>query len=379
MPAQTSPKLPALILDAHADTPQRFADEGWQFTDPLGDGHLNLAAARAGGLSGEFFAIWPEPVAWRGRYAHRTLSLIDAVLEQVRRAPEALALCRTAGEIVAAQASGRFAMMMGIEGGHAIEGSLALLRTYFDLGVRYMTLTWANSNEWADSSSDLGDPAVPHHGGLTGFGRDVVREMNRLGMMVDVSHVSDATFADVIEVSSAPVLASHSSARALTASPRNLTDEQMRAIAERGGAVMVNFYPAFIDEGWREAWNAATPERQLQQEALRQEFALRGEPVPHGLSNAIDRHLAARLPRPPLDALIAHILHALRIAGSEHVGLGSDFDGIAALPKGIDSAADLPRIADALAANGVSREVIDKILGGTLLRVLRAVELAASR
>ncbi len=371
-------RSPLLLLDAHADTPQRFTDEGWHLTDPLQGGHLNLAAARQGGLAGEFFAIWPEPRQWRGRYAKRALSLIEAVHEQVRRTPDQLALCRSADDILAAHTSGRFAVLLGLEGGHAIENSLDRLRQYFALGVRYMTLTWSNSNEWADSSGDLDDPAVQHHGGLTGFGREVVREMNRLGMMIDVSHVSDATFADVLAVSSAPVLASHSSARALTASPRNLTDAMIRAIAASGGAVMVNFYPAFIDDRWRSAWNTLAPERDLEHARLQQACKERGLPVTHALANAIDKSFAARIPRPSLSALIDHIDHICRIAGHAHVGLGSDFDGICALPEGLNSAADLPKIAEALAHRGYTEQQLRGVLGSNLLRVMRLVEQAAS-
>ncbi len=366
-----------LILDTHADTAQRFADEHWSFTDDLGDGHLNLLSARAANLAGEFFAIWPEPTQWRGRFAHRTLQLIDSVLEQVRRAPDHLRLCTSAADISAANAEGRFAVMMGIEGGHAIENSLALLRTYFQLGVRYMTLTWANSNEWAESSGNLGHPDLPSHHGLTSFGKDVVREMNRLGMMVDVSHVSDQTLADVLATSAAPVIASHSSARALTAAPRNLTDDQIHAIASAGGAVMINFYPAFIDENWRTAWNALTPERHAAQSLLEAEYLAKGQPVPYRLSNGIDRAFAARLPRPPLCSLIDHIDHVATIAGVDHVGIGTDFDGISALPEKIDSAADLPKVSSALIARGYSDQELNKILGGNLLRVLRKVEVAA--
>ena len=188
----------ALVIDCHADTPQRFVDEAWNFSDALGPGHLNLETARRGNLAAEFFAIWPEPAAWKGRSAHRALSLIDGVLEQVRRHPSDLALCTSPADILDARAAGKVAVLMGIEGGHAIESSLALLRSYYRLGVRYMTLTWANSNDWADSSGDLDDANVPHHNGLTAFGHDVIAEMNRLGMMIDISHASDKTLADVL-------------------------------------------------------------------------------------------------------------------------------------------------------------------------------------
>jgi len=364
------------FIDTHADTTQRFADEQWNFTDDLGGGHLNLATARAAGLSGEFFAIWAEPRQWRGRYAYRTLELIDSILEQVRRAPDHLRLCVSADDILSAHREHKFAVLMGIEGGHSIENSLALLRLYHRLGVRYMTLTWANSNDWADSSSDLHDPAAPHNNGLSVFGKEVIREMNRLGMIIDVSHVSDQTLDDVLATSTAPVIASHSSARALTVAPRNLTDDQLRAIASSGGAVMTNFYPAFIDERWRAAWNAAAPERQHVQSVLAAQFASRNEPVPYRISNQTDREFAARIGRPPLRSLIDHIDHIAKVAGIDHVGIGTDFDGISALPQEIDSAADLPKVADALSARGYGPGDLQKLLGGNLLRVFRDVEAA---
>ncbi len=359
----------ALVIDTHADTPQRFVDEGWDFTAELGHGHLNLASARAGNLAGEFFAIWPEPTAWAGRFAHRTLSLIDGVLEQVRSHPDELALCLGPEDILAARAAGKFAVLMGIEGGHAIENSLALLRLYYRLGVRYMTLTWANSNEWAGSSGDEGSGR-----GLSPFGREVVAEMNRLGMMIDVSHVSDATLADVLGCTRAPVLASHSCARALCDSPRNLTDEQLRAIATTGGAVMVNFYSAFVDEDYRRAASAIREERTAAHEALAAEYAARREPVPFHASNAIDRRFAEALPRPPFGSLVAQFEHVIEVAGIDHVGVGSDFDGVSSMPEGMDSAADLPKITEALAARGYSAEELRKVLGGNLMRVMGAVQ-----
>ena len=368
----------AIVIDTHADTAQRFVDEAWNFSDELGEGHLNLASARTGKLTAEFFAIWAEPVQWAGRFAHRTLELIDAVHEQVRRSSGNLALCLTADDILQAYEADRFAVLLGIEGGHAIENSLALLRTYYRLGVRYMTLTWANSNDWADSSSDLSDPSVVHHGGLSPFGEEVIREMNRLGMLVDVSHISDETLAHVLRCSTAPVLASHSGARALTDAHRNLTDDQLRAIAESGGAIMVNFYSAFIDERWRQAWTALEEERHAQQQTVEKQFRARGLPVPHFAANAIDRNFASRIPRPPLRSLIDHIDHIAKIAGVAHVGIGTDFDGISATPEGIDCAADLPKITAALAARGYTRGDLHMILGGNLLRVLRAAQAAAT-
>ena len=231
---------------------------------------------------------------------------------------------------------------MGIEGGHAIENSLDLLRTYYALGVRYMTLTWANSNDWADSSGDLDDPAIPHHNGLTDFGREAIAEMNRLGMIVDVSHVSDKTLADVLAVTRAPIIASHSCARSLSNSPRNLTDDQLRALAAIGGVCFVNFYSAFVDENYRQAVQIIRAERSVEHRALAAEYAARNEPIPFHLANQIDRDFAARLHRPPFESLIDQFDHILRVAGVDHVGIGTDFDGISSMPEGIDSAVDLP-------------------------------------
>ena len=235
-----------------------------------------------------------------------------------------------------------------------------------------MTLTWANHNDWADCSA-----GKPRHNGLTAFGKDVVREMNRLGMMVDVSHISDKTFWDVLEVSAAPVVATHSSARALTGVPRNLSDEQLRAMAEHGGLAMVNFYPGFIDAAWRKVWEACRGEREAQQRAHAEPWRAAGKPVPFSVSTAIDRVFAQRIGRPPLKSLIDHFDHMMRVAGIDHVGLGSDFDGIPCLPLGVDSAADLPRITEALHARGYSAEDLRKLLGGNLLRVFGEVRKAA--
>ncbi len=374
----------ALVIDTHADTPQRFVDDGWNFSDPLGEGMLNLESARAGSLAAEFFAAWAEPVQWRGRYAFRTLQLIDSVLEQVRKHPDFMRLCLTPADIVEAHTAGQFAALIGIEGGHSIEADLGLLRLYHQLGVRYMTLTWSNSNEWADSSGDLDDPDVTHHNGLTLFGRSVVREMNRLGMMVDVSHVSDKTFWDVLQTTHAPIIASHSSARALTDSPRNLTDEQLRAIATNNGVVMVNFYPAFIDDHWRATWAATLAQRDPLYAAASAPFVQRGEPVPYGVPLAVDRafyaeHMQATLPLAPLSSLIDHFDHVAKVAGIDHVGIGTDFDGFALLPDGIRSAADLPKITTNFVARGYSAEQIKKILGGNLLRVFADVQAESSR
>jgi membrane dipeptidase len=374
-PSHTSDQIhaSALVIDTHADTAQRFLDEGWDFTGELAGGMINLDSARRGNLAAEFFALWVEPVEHARHFARRALALADAVLEEVRRHPAELQLCLTPADILDARQAGKFAVLLGLEGGHAIENSLALLRTFHRLGVRYMTLTWANNNEWADSSGD-----TPIHNGLTNFGREVIREMNRLGMMVDVSHVSDKTFWDVLETSTAPVIASHSSARAVTNVPRNLTDDQLKALAATGGIAMVNFHLGFIDQGWRDRWNACRAERQAEQKQAAAPYRAAGQPVPFAISNRIDRAFAERIGRPPLASLIAHFDHMIQVAGIDHVGIGSDFDGIPSLPEGIDSAADLPRITEALAAKGYTAEDLHKVLGGNLMRVFAEIQSRAA-
>jgi membrane dipeptidase len=370
----------AIVVDTHADTPQRFVDEHWNFTDPLNGGMLNYDSAKKGNLDAQFFSIWVDP----GQYpanasARRTLELIDGTLEQVGKAPDKLQLCTTADQIIAAHSQGKFAVLMGIEGGHSIEDSLGLLRDYYRLGVRYMTLTWSNTNNWADSSGDIDDATIKHHDGLTPFGRQVVQEMNRLGMIVDISHVSDKTFWDTIATTRTPIIASHSSARALTQAGRNMTDEMLLAMKKNNGVVMVNFFPAFIDEQWRQAWNAQKPERQKAQDAMEADYKAKGLPVPYTASNKIDRDFAAKIGRAPFNSLIDHFDHVIKIAGIDHVGIGTDFDGIPVPPEGIDSAADLPKITAALMARGYTAEDMRKLLGGNLLRVFRDVQAAADK
>jgi membrane dipeptidase len=372
----------AIVIDGHADTPQRFVDEGWDMADPVGTGMVSLDTARAGGLDAEFFAIWVDPHEWPGRFGERAASLLGGVKEQLAKHTDAMVLGVSADDIVAAKASGKFCVLLGLEGGHAIEASLEKLRAFYAQGVRYMTLTWTNTHEWADSSGDIEDATVQHHGGLTAFGREVVAEMNRLGMMVDVSHVSDATFWQVLECSTAPIIASHSSARALNGALRNLTDEQLRAVAAKRGIVMVNFYASFVDEAFREGWRATEAMRKPFYEAADLPYRERGVPAPYAASLVVDRafyaeHVGKLFPAPRFDALIDHFDHIAKVAGIEHVGVGSDFDGFATLPEGIRSAADLPKIPRALLERGYSAEQLKLLLGGNMLRVMREVAAVA--
>ncbi|MGD0522677.1 MAG: dipeptidase, partial [Terracidiphilus sp.] len=257
----------AIIIDTHADTPQRFVDEHFDLADPLGSGNLNLDSIHKGNLGAEFFSIWVEPTRYKGQYAHRTLELIDAVKQQAAKHSDQIEFVTSPEGIEKAHRDHKFAALMGIEGGHSIEDSIALLRQYYALGVRYMTLTWSNSNDWADSSGDITDTSIPHtKEGLTEFGKDVVYKMNRLGMMVDISHVSDRTFYRTLVITRAPVIASHSSARALCDAPRNMTDDMLRAVARsggpnsKGGVVQVNFYSGFLSQSYRDAQLALQPE-----------------------------------------------------------------------------------------------------------------------
>jgi membrane dipeptidase len=294
---------------------------------------------------------------------------------QAARHPDQMMMAYSPTDIDRARKEHKLAALMGIEGGHSIENDIHLLRDYYRLGVRYMTLSWSNTNEWADSSGDIDDPKVQHHNGLTDFGKQVVLEMNRLGMMVDISHVADKTFWDAIATTKAPVIASHSSARALTNAPRNMTDEMLRAVAKNGGVVQVNFYNGFIDEDFRKAMMAQQKDAAAAVQKYTDQLKSEGKPVNYVDIDRIEREWMAKIPRSPLKSLIDHIDHIAKVAGIDHVGLGSDFDGVSgATPQGIDSAADLPKITQALLDRGYSAEDIKKILGGNLMRVFREVE-----
>src|SRR5437667_2824888 len=366
-----------LIIDTHADTTQRLLDDNFDMANPpAGDqGNFDFAKAKTGNLGAEFFSIWVEPKEFKGQYAHRTLALIDSVYQQATKHPDKMMMAFSTIDIERAHREHKLAALMGIEGGHSIEADIHLLRDYYRLGVRYMTLSWSNTNEWADSSGDINDPKIQHHNGLTDFGKQVVLEMNRLGMMVDISHVADKTFWDTIAVTKAPLIASHSSARALSNHPRNMTDEMLQAVAKNGGVVQVNFYNAFIDENYRQAAEAQKKDRDAAVAEYVAQRKAAGQPVTYLDQDRIERVWAAKIPRPPLKSLVDNIDHIAKVAGIDHVGLGSDFDGVSgATPEGINSAADLPKITQALVDRGYSAEAIHKILGGNLLRVFREVE-----
>jgi membrane dipeptidase len=388
----------AIVIDTHVDTTTRILDRGFDVGPRAADGHFDLVRAQEGGLDAVFHSIyvdarfagdesalfarapqdtdadWPRPAAAGAANgsARRALMMIDGIVQQAQRHPTRMAMCTTADELVAAVQSGKHAALMGIEGGHAIEGDLGLLRLFHQLGVRYMTLTHTNHNEYADSCA----PAEPRWGGLNRLGVKVVAEMNRLGMVVDVSHVSDATFFDALRATKAPVICSHSSLRALCPHPRNVTDDMLRAIATNGGAVMINFNCGFLDADYAKTRSARQATRRIQEKAAREAFAAGSEQLQKALA-ALDARFPPVEP-PPLATLVAHVLRAIEVAGPDHVGLGSDFDGVPCVPRGMDDAAHLPRLTYELLAAGQSEATVRKILGGNLLRVLRAVEAHAA-
>jgi len=359
----------AIVLDTHADTPQRLLFEKIDLGARDPKGHLDIPRMREGGLDAVFFSIW-TPSRVDGRPGvKRALDLIDAVREQVRRHPQDLALATTAAEVRSAHKQKRIAVLMGMEGGHMIDDDLGVLRLYAALGVRYLTLTHSAPTNWADSSG--GDPK---HNGLTAFGKSVVQELNRLGVLVDISHVSDKTFYDVLETSRAPLIASHSSCRALCGHARNMDDEMIRALARKGGVIQINYHIGFLSQEYADA-----------RRALREELQARNREIErvHGEDQArqtqeqerLNREYTAagRLPKVSWEKIVEHVDHVVKLAGADHVGLGSDFDG-AIMPEGMEDCSKLPRLTEALLKKGYAEADIRKILGENLLRVMEQAE-----
>lgn len=371
----------AIVIDTHEDTPQRFLDENYDIgsSDPKDSDFISLDKARTGNLGALFFSIWVYPKTNQGHFAKRTLELIDSVYDQAAHHPDRMVMSFSVEDIERAHEQHKLAALMGIEGGHSIENDLRLLRDFYRLGVRYMTLTWSNTNEWADSCGDLDDLTVTHHNGLTDFGKRVVLDMNRLGMMVDVSHVSDKTFWDVIAVTKAPIIASHSSSRALLDTPRNLSDKMLLAIAKNGGVVNVAFASSFLDKDFLAAAGEQHERLLAAAEHYNADRKAAGQPItPEDTQRFYLEWLSNnRIPRAPLKSLIDHIDHVAKVAGVDHVGLGSDFNGPNFFPEGMDSAADLPKITQALLDRGYSPDDIKGVLGGNMLRVFRDVERAS--
>ncbi len=365
----------AIVVDTHADTTQRLIfDPKFNLAERHGDGNIDIPRMRDGGLDALFFSIWVPSDITGPIAVKRAFDQIDAVREAVRQHPNDLVLATTAAEVRRAATEKKIAALMGVEGGHMIDDDLRQLRNFAALGVRYMTLTHFKNNNWADSSTDK-----PAHNGLTAFGKDVVREMNRLGMMVDISHVADKTFFDVLALTTAPVIASHSSCRAIANHPRNMTDDMLRALAKNGGVVMINYHAAFLDETFRVASEKKNGDVVASMSAMSKKCG-GNEACTTMESDRIDREAMASgaLPKVGWEKIIEHIDHAVKVAGADHVGLGSDFDG-ATMPIGMEDASKLPKITDALLKKGYSEADVEKILGGNILRVMDAVEKAAKR
>jgi membrane dipeptidase len=362
----------AIVVDTHNDITSAITDDGFDLVprDTSGKNQTDIPRMKEGGLDAEFFAIYvAAKYAREGGAARRAMEMIDGVYEQARRHPESLEMAFTSGDIRRIHKTGKIAALMGIEGGHAIEDSLSALRQFYQLGVRYMTLTHTNTNNWADSSGDVNNPRVKHHNGLTDFGREVVREMNRLGMMVDISHVSDKTFWDAVETSQAPVIASHSSARALTDVPRNMTDDMLRAVAKKGGVVMVNFGKSFVNTKYVKP----SPEIQAKMDEIRNQYS--GDTT---TMRAKLRELQGPPQHVTLDMLIDHFVHIAKVAGVNHVGIGSDFDGVGGqLPEGMEDISKLPAITYELLKRGYSDADVKKVLGENLLRAMAEAEAGA--
>lgn len=364
----------AIIMDTHADTPQMLLDDNYDLADPNSPYMLSIPKMRAGHLGAEFFSIWVD-VDWPPQdLIHRATDLIDAVDEQLALHSDALGAARTADDVVRIHRQGKIAILMGLEGGHILESDPRALDIFYRLGIRYMTLTHTKNNSLGDSSS-----SQPQWNGLSSFGRQIVERMNRLGMMVDISHVSDKTFYDAVAASRAPVIASHSSCRALCDAPRNMTDDMIRALAKNGGVMDINFYAAFLDNGFRQAREAISSRIDAAVAAARQERARQGKRLSYAEETAIQERLEAGLPKPSLSVIADHIDHAVKVGGIDHVGLGSDFDGVDAVPKGMEDVSKLPALVRELARRGYSEADLEKILGGNVLRVMRRVEEVAQQ
>lgn len=359
----------AIIVDGHCDTPYRMFRHNVHLDEHDPEAQADLKTLQESGITASFFAAYVPPFyADRGAadFARRLIALIR---EEASRRPDALAFCTDSAGIRAAKRDGKVALMIGVEGGHAIEDSLDTLRELYGLGARYMTLTHVNTNNWCDSSGD-----AARHGGLTGFGREVVRTMNDLGMIVDVSHISDDAFRDVIETTRVPVVATHSSCRAICRHPRNMTDDMLRALARNGGVCMINFFSAFISDAVAEVIMKAQKRPKKEQDG-------RGgtEELPDDRTDwdtYLEWFQTLGCPSATLDEVADHIFHAADVAGIDHVGIGSDYDGVPSLPSGLETAAGLPALTARLLERGMSEGDVERVLGGNFMRAFEQIEAA---
>ncbi len=357
----------AILIDTHNDVPSLTVD-GYDIAMPNTKGMTDLPRMK-GYLGAEFFAVFVDAEYVKGNHsANRTLQMIDTVrTDVIAKHPNDFLFATTADDIERAHREHKIAALMGIEGGHAIEDSLRLLRDYYALGIRYMTLTHFNTNNWADSQGDADKASVKKHNGLTPFGKDVVREMNRLGMMVDISHVADKTFYDALEVSTAPMIASHSSCRALTSFTRNMTDDMIRGLAAKGGVININFGCDFLSQRYYDESKAGQAKMKERYQAAQKLT----DPAAKDAALAAVKKESEKVAPATLADLVAHIDHAVKIAGIDHVGIGTDFDGLSCVPREVSSYNKFPVLTRALLEKGYSAEDIKKIYGGNMLRMMR--------
>ena len=363
----------AIAIDMHADTTQRLLDEKLDLSQRTNDGHFDSVRARAGGLDAQFFSIWVEPELFGSRgpgAMKRADDQIAAVRALTEQHPDAWEFATTADDIRRIAGQGKMAALTGLEGGYAIDEKLENVERYYKLGVRYMSPAWSVSTSWAGSSGD----EIGERRGLNEFGKQVIREMNRLGMMIDVSHLSDPTFWDIINTSSKPVIATHSGCRAIANVPRNLTDEMIVALAKTGGVVNVIFYPEHLEPGWSEKKKRV--DVQISPMVSRASEQEQGDVAHKKMArDAVRRdEYAKRLPPVKIVRLADHIDHVVKLAGIDHVGIGSDFDGVQATLSDLKDISDLPNLTRELLRRGYSDTDIDKILGGNMLRVMAEVE-----
>jgi membrane dipeptidase len=361
----------AIAIDMHADTAQRLLDEDVDLQQELSDGHFDAVRAKAGNLDAQFFSIWVEPQLFGGggaRAMKRADDQIAAVRALAEKHPDTWLLATTAGDIRRAVSEGKIAALLGLEGGYAIDERLENVQRYYDLGVRYMSPAWSVSTSWAGSSGD----DVGRTRGLNEFGKNVVREMNRLGMMVDVSHVSDQTFWDIVNTSTAPVVATHSACRAIADVPRNLTDDMIRALAKTGGVVNVIFYPEHLEPGWQALKKKVDVE--IDDKVKEASAAEPGSAAQKKLARdrVRQREYARRLPPVNVARIVDHIDHIKKLVGVDHIGIGSDFDGVQITTSGLATVAELPNLTKELLRRGYTEDDVAKILGGNMLRVMEA-------